>query len=137
MDSHGAISIEYIIVFLTLLLVLTAIISITIQEASNIEETQNRNEARMVSSHISWIINSVLNSPDGYSDTYTLPAMINKETYIVQINSTGVYVNSHYQLTNNDILAKNNLKSRNYILTPSNTYEFSNNNGTIEINQVN
>lgn len=112
------------------------IFSISLQEFSTINQTQNKKEARMVSNDISQIINQVYIHEDGYITEYTLPSKINQESYIVQINKTGVYVNSHYQLTHNDFIPKNNIKSKNYVLLPGNTYVFKNNNKEILIYQL-
>lgn len=136
METKGTINLEFLIVFFILLIICSMIFSISLQELSTINQTQNRKEARMVSNDISQIINQVYIHEDGYTTEYTLPSKINQESYIVQINKTGVYVNSHYQLTRNDFIPKNNIKSKNYILQPGNTYVFKNNNKEIFIYQL-
>jgi adenine-specific DNA methylase len=74
---------------------------------------------------------------NGYNEKFHLPQHINNESYVLEINSSGVYVNSHYQLTKDDIIARdiyyNNKKSKNIFLTPDNTYTFTNKNGQIHI----
>lgn len=133
METKGTVNFEFLTVFLILLLVCSGIFSLSLQELSTINQTQNRKEARMVSGDISLIINRVFIRGDGYTEEYILPSRINQESYIVLINQSGVYVNSHYQLTRNDFIPENNLKSKNYILQPGNTYVFKNNNGEILI----
>ncbi|MDD6285720.1 hypothetical protein OTK55_03255 [Methanosphaera sp. Vir-13MRS] len=135
MEEKGTIILEYIIVFFILIVLCSLLISITFTEFQMADETQNRKEARIISNQISEIINNVNINQNGYSTTYTLPDKINKESYIVKINKTGVYINSHYQLTRSNIIPKNALKNTNYILTPGNTYEFKNINQTIVITQ--
>lgn len=137
MESKGIINLEFLAVFFILLLTCSMVVSISIQEFKSIDQTQNRKEARMISQDISKIINTVYIQQDGSEITYTLPSKINQESYIVQINKTGVYVNSHYQLTNEVIIPKMNLNKNNYILTPGNTYVFKHYNDTIIIQQNN
>ena len=121
MEEKGTIILEYIIVFFILIVLCSLLISITFTEFQ--------------SNQISEIINNVNINQNGYSTTYTLPDKINKESYIVKINKTGVYINSHYQLTRSNIIPKNALKNTNYILTSGNTYAFKNINQTIVITQ--
>ena len=84
-------------------------------------------------SDISEIINDVYMKGDSFSRKYYLPEKINTQTYVIQINDTGVFVNSHYQITYSQILPKNILKSKKYVLIPGYVYEFKNNNNSIEI----
>ncbi|WP_455646003.1 hypothetical protein [Methanosphaera sp.] len=113
------------------------IVSLVMDELNTIEETQNRKEARIIANDLSEIINEVNIQNEGYSCSYVLPDKINQETYIVKINQSGVYVNSHYQLTYSKIIPSNKLNNQNFILIPGNTYEFSNKNENIDIIQLN
>ncbi|WP_143741300.1 hypothetical protein [Methanosphaera sp. WGK6] len=113
------------------------VISISIEELTIIEETQNRKDARIVSNDLSGILNEVNIQNEGYSRSYTLPSKINQETYIVKINHSGVYINSHYQITYSKIIPSNKLASKNFILIPGNTYKIINNNESIDIIQLN
>lgn len=136
MESKGIINLEFLIIFLLLLLLFSIIISISIQEITSIEETQNRESSRIITSDISKTINEVYCGGEGYSKTYTLPSMINKETYVLMINNTGVYINSHYQITYSDFIPNSNLNIKNIYLEPGNTYVFSNINNSIQVNQI-
>lgn len=137
MESKGTLTLEFLITIFVCIIICSMIVSVTIEEFKSIEETQNRKEARLVSDDISQTINKVNINGDGYSVKYRLPSKINNETYIVKINESGVYINSHYQLTYTNIIPGNNLRSKTFILLPDNTYEFKNNNKTIDIIQVN
>ena len=136
MNSKGIFNLEYLIFFMILLSLFSIIMSISIQEFSSIEETQNRETSRIITSDISKIINEVYYSGEGYSKRYTLPSMINKQTYVLNINDTGVYINSHYQMTYSKIIPISNLSQKNIYLEPGNTYEFTNNNNSLEVNKV-
>lgn len=115
-----------------LLGIFLTVLSITNEELDSINQTQKRKQARMVSDDIASVINQVYIQGSGYSKTYTLPSKINQETYIVQIK-TGVYINSHYQMTKSHYIPKKNIIQKNYILLPNNTYVFKNNNNIIEV----
>ena len=141
MNKKGTINLEFMILILCLLTLFLILISISYNEFNAIQETQNRKEARMITSTISHIINNVNVHSEGFSQSYKLPDMINKETYVVQINSTGVYVNSHYQLTYNKFIPTNvyykDTNNKNMYLKPGNEYQFINKGNRIEIYQIN
>lgn len=135
MDSKGIFSIELFISLAVLLIIFSAIISISTEGFLSIEETQNRKEARIIVSDVSEIIMDVYVKGNGFSRKYELPDKINNETYILQINGSGVYVNSHYQITYSRILPHTIPKSKKYTLKPGYVYEFLNNNNSIEVIQ--
>lgn len=141
MNKKGTINLEFLILILCLLTLFSMLISISDNEFNAIQETQNRKEAKMITTDISHIINNVNVHSEGFSQTYTLPETINKETYVVQINSTGVYVNSHYQLTYNKFIPTNvyykDTSNKNMFLKPGNEYIFINKGDRIEIHQIN
>lgn len=136
MNSKGIFNIEMLISLMILLIVFTFILSANIVEFTSIDETQNRKESRIITTDISDIIIKVYQNGNGYSMKYMLPSKINKETYILKINNTGVYVNSHYQITYSEIFP-NLLRQKQYYLEPGNVYEFININDTVEIIQNN
>lgn len=133
MDSKGIFNIELLISLIIMLIIFLMLINITTQEYSSIEETQNRKEARIITSDISEIINDVYIKGDNYSRKYKLPEKINQETYILQINNSGVYLNSHYQITFSKFYPKIKLRPEKIVLQAGNVYGFNNNNNTIEI----
>lgn len=135
MNQKGTITLEYILTTLILLIIVILIASLTLQQYINVEETQNRKEARLLVNDIAGIINNLNTKTDGYTTTYTMPELINNETYILKINSTDVQINSHYQLASSKIQkAKLNLKY--YILKPRYEYVFSIKNKTIFIEEL-
>jgi len=95
MDSKGIFNIELFISLMILLIIFAMIISFSIEEFSSFEETQNRKESRVLVSDITEIIMDVYIKGDGFSRRYELPSKINEETYILQINESGVYINSN------------------------------------------
>lgn len=133
MDSKGIFNIEMFISLMILLIIFTMIMSFSIEEFSSIDETQNRKESRIIVSDISEIMMDVYIKGEGFSRGYELPSKINKETYVLIINDSGVYVNSHYQMTYSQTFSKNLLKSKKYVLKPGYVYEFININNSIEI----
>jgi hypothetical protein len=109
------------------------IISLSIEEFSSLEETQNRKESRIITSDIAKIVNEVYVGDEGYYRNYYLPSKINRESYVLQINGSGVFVNSHMQLTFSKINLKSVLRYEKYNLEPGYVYQFINNNKTIDI----
>ncbi|MCD7781148.1 MAG: hypothetical protein LUG89_00385, partial [Methanosphaera sp.] len=136
MNTRGIINLEFITTILVLLIIITLTISLATIQLENMEQTQNRADARILLDSLANVIDNTYTSGDGYVTTYTMPSTINTESYIVKINSTAIYVNSHYQIASNDYLSKNSLGSKNYILLPSYVYEFKNINNTVYINQL-
>ena len=136
MDSKGIFNIELYISLMILLIIITMVLSIGIQEFSSIEETQNRKEARIITTDITRIINNVYIKGDNYSYKYKLPEKINNETYILQINDTGVYINSHYQMTYSKPIHNIIFRPEKMTLKGGDVYEFVNNNNTIEIKSL-
>ena len=135
MNSKGILNIEMFISLMILITIFTMMISISTQEFTSIEETQNRKEARIITKDISRIISDVYTGQDGFSRKYKLPETINQEGYIVQINKTGVYISSHYQITHTNLNTQIKHNPEKINLQPGNVYEFTNNNQTIEIRQ--
>ena len=136
MNSKGIFNIELYVSLMMLLIIITMILSIGMQEFSSLEETQTRKEARTVTTDITRIINTVYLNGDNCSYTYRLPEKINNETYILQINATGVYLNSHYQMTYSKPIYNIEYQREKIILKGGDVYEFINNNNTIEINSL-
>jgi hypothetical protein len=119
------------------IIIISSVISLVNNEFDTLDETHTRRQAKEQTMKVSHIINNVYLMGNGYNEKYHLPQHINNESYVLEINSSGVYVNSHYQLTKDDIIARdiyyNNKKSKNIFLTPDNTYTFTNKNGQIHI----
>lgn len=135
MDSKGVFNIELFISLILLLIIFSMIMSFSIEEFSSIEETQNRKESRIIVTELTDLMMDVYIKGDGFSRKYELPSKINKETYVLQINDSGVFINSHYQITYSQLFSKNILKSKKYVLKPGYVYEFVNINNSIEIIQ--
>lgn len=117
MNERGQITINlwwflycYFGIFLTVL-------SITNEELDSSKSDTKRKQARTISDDIASVVNQVYIQGSGYSKTYTLPSKINQETYIVQINKTGVYINSHYQITKSHYIPKKNIIQKLYFTT--------------------
>lgn len=136
MDSKGIFNIEVMVSLMILLIIFAIILSVAMEEFTSIDETQNRKESRIITEDISAIITEVYTRGEGYSKSYKLPSKINKETYVLKINDSGVYVNSHYQLTYSKIMP-NALQQKQYYLESGNVYEFINNNNSVIIIQNN
>ncbi|MBO7719653.1 MAG: hypothetical protein J6S29_05850 [Methanosphaera sp.] len=117
------------------IIIISSVISNVGTEFDSIGQTHTRREAKEVTMQVSHIINEVYFMQNSYTQNYRLPEYINNESYILQINSSGVYVNSHYQITKDEYIPKNitfnGKKSKNIFLTPGDTYAFTNNNGVI------
>ena len=135
MDSKGVFNIELFISLILLLIIFSMIMSFSIEEFSSIEETQNRKESRIIVTELTDLMMDVYIKGDGFSRKYELPSKINKETYVPQINDSGVFINSHYQITYSQLFSKHILKSKKYVLKPGYVYEFVNINDSIEIIQ--
>ncbi|MBQ6444679.1 MAG: hypothetical protein IJJ11_08410 [Methanosphaera sp.] len=135
MNNEANISLELLLTFMLFVIIFSTVISIASTEFDSISETHTRQEAKEQTMRVSNIINEVYFMGNSYSQNYRLPEHINNESYIIQINSSGVYVNSHYQITKDEYIPKNitfnGKKSKNIILTPGDTYTFTNNNGVI------
>jgi hypothetical protein len=137
MNTKGNVSLELLLTFMIFIIIISSVISLVNNEFDTLDETHTRRQAKEQTMKVSHIINNVYLMGNGYNEKYHLPQHINNESYVLEINSSGVYVNSHYQLTKDDIIARdiyyNNKKSKNIFLTPDNTYTFTNKNGQIHI----
>lgn len=137
MNTKGNVSLELLLTFMIFIIIISSVISLVNNEFDTLDETHTRRQAKEQTMKVSHIINNVYLMGNGYNEKYHLPQHINNESYVLEINSLGVYVNSHYQLTKDDIIARdiyyNNKKSKNIFLTPDNTYTFTNKNGQIHI----
>jgi hypothetical protein len=137
MNTKGNVSLELLLTFMIFIIIISSVISLVNNEFDTLDETNTRRQAKEQTMKVSHIINNVYLMGNGYNEKYHLPQHINNESYVLEINSSGVYVNSHYQLTKDDIIARdiyyNNKKSKNIFLTPDNTYTFTNKNGQIHI----
>lgn len=135
MNNNGNLSLELLLTFMIFIIIISSVISNVGTEFDSIGQTHTRREAKEVTMQVSHIINEVYFMQNSYTQNYRLPEYINNESYILQINSSGVYVNSHYQITKDEYIPKNitfnGKKSKNIFLTPGDTYAFTNNNGVI------
>ncbi len=137
MDSNGIFNIQFIISLMILLIIFTTLLSISVEEFTAIDETQNRKESRIITDDLSEIINEVYVKGDGYSREYELPSKINTESYVLLVNATGVYINSHYQFTYSKFFPQGILKRKEFYLEPGNLYTFINKNNSVDIIQNN
>lgn len=137
MDSKGIFNIELFISLMVLIIIFSMIISFSIQEYTSMEETQNRRQARITVMDIYEVIMDVYTKGNGFSRKYKLPTKINSQTYILQINGSGVYLNSHNQVIYSEIPPQIINESKKYNLKPGYVYEFFNNNDTIIITKNN
>lgn len=137
MDSRGIFDIDLFISLMLLIMIFSAMLSFSTQEHSAMEENQNRRIARVVVMDVSTIIMDVYAGGDGFSRKYELPNKINKQTYVLWINSSGVYLNSHNQVTYAQLPSGIISQSKKYTLKPGHVYEFSNINESIYITQHN
>lgn len=137
MNNKGSLSLELLLTFMIFIIITSSVISLVGNEFDTLDETHTRRQAKEVTMHVSHMINNVYLMGDSYSQEYHLPRYVNNESYVLLINSSGVYVNSHYQITRDDIIVKNiyynDKKSKNIFLTPDDTYTFTNKNGEIYI----
>lgn len=113
---------------------MTSTVALVVEDTDIISQTQTRKSAHLLADNLALVLNNLNAQPDGYTCEYTLPEMINNESYIIKINSTDVVVNMHYQLSS-QFIQKIQLNQRNYILLPSNTYAFIKINNKIHILQ--
>ena len=137
MDSKGIFNVDLFISLTALLIIFSMILSVSTVEYSSIEETQNRRQARILVMDISDIMDEVYINGNGFSKKIELPEKINNETYILQINETGIYLNSHNQITHATTLNNIFPHAKNQFLKPGHVYEFSNINNTLIIIQNN
>lgn len=137
MDNKGNLSLEILLTFMLFVIIISSVFSMVTKEFDTLEETHTRRQAKVLTMQVSNTINTVSLMGGDYSQQYHTPKQINNESYILEINSSGVYINSHYQMTKDDILAKdiffNNKRSKNIILIPDHTYTFTNKNGDVYI----
>lgn len=137
MDSKAIFNVDLFISLTALMIVFSMILSFSTVEYSSIEETQNRKQGRILVMDVSEMMNDVYINGNGFSKKIELPEKINNETYLLEINATGVYLNSHNQITYSTTLPGMFPHSKRYTLKPGHVYEFSNINNTIIIIQNN
>jgi len=137
MNNKGNLSLELLLTFMIFIIITSSLLSMTMSEFDSLGETHTRRQAKELTMQVSHTINTVYLMGNSYSQEYHLPKQINNESYILEINSSGVYVNSHYQLTKDDIVTKNvyldGKKRKNMILIPDHTYTFTNKNDEVYI----
>ena len=137
MNNKANVTLELLLTFMIFVIILSSVISFVTNEFDMLDETHTRRQAKETTMELSDTINTVYLMGDSYFQEYHLPSHINDESYVLVINSSGVYINSHYQITKDDIIPKdiyyNNKKSKNIFLTPDNTYSITNKNGEIHI----
>lgn len=139
MNTNGMINLEVLLYFMIIIIIFSTLLALCTNELKVVKQTENRKEARLISLEITGLINNVYLQNDGFCISYTLPEKINEESYVIEINDSKVYVNSHYQLCVDESNVKNityNGKNRkNIILLSGNTYFFEKNNNTVNIYQ--
>ncbi len=138
MNQEGTFNIEIVMILFVILIICSTMISLPIEEFGTGKNTQIRMQARDIASNVAQIVNTVYINGNGYSKRYTTPSEIGNQQYIVEINNKGVFVNSHNQVTYHQFIPKKIFNDKNIekiVLTPDNTYQFTNKNETIEIEE--
>ena len=88
LDNLGSLNIEFIIATIVLLLFVSSIVGLVVEDVDVISQTQTRKDARLLVDNIALILNDLNIQPNGYKTHYKLPDKINNESYIIKINST-------------------------------------------------
>lgn len=92
MDSSGALSVDFILSILMVILISIGLISTISDRMDQAQETEKLSQARILTEKIASTINNVQNHK-GKEIIYKMPESVgNTSNYKVSVNSTGVYI---------------------------------------------
>ena len=92
MDSHGAVSVDFIFATLIILIISVGIIALATERMDATKEAE-LGSARILAEYVAEAINKAYSGGNGHMVNITLPSNINNRTnYSITVNSSGVYI---------------------------------------------
>ncbi len=92
MDEEGHLSVEFIITILVMILMGMGMVDIVSERMELVHEAEKLSEARFLAEKVASTINKVNSAGNGHEIKITLPEKVGKSSYLLWINSSGVYV---------------------------------------------
>ncbi|MBU4535615.1 MAG: hypothetical protein KKF16_07305 [Euryarchaeota archaeon] len=92
MDEEGHLSVEFIITILVMILMGMGMVDIVSERMDLAYEAEKLSEARFLAEKVASNINKVNSAGNGHEIKITLPEKVGKSSYLLWVNSSGVYV---------------------------------------------
>jgi len=92
MDRRGIITAEFIITTIIIFVIVSSVISVVSERIDVASSTAMYGNARMTAEYVAGAINKVYSGGHGHAVTLSLPANISDKSYVIRVNSSGVFV---------------------------------------------
>ncbi|MBZ2166559.1 hypothetical protein [Methanobacterium spitsbergense] len=129
-NEHGWASIDFIAAFMIILVTIPGIIAIIEERVDTANRVQEIAEAKVLSENIAERIEMVCSGGNGCSITYKMPPTTANKSYIVHVNSSGVFIRFNGKMGSafiSPVKISNNLRyDYNVFMEANKTYNISN-----------
>lgn len=130
MDSSGALSVDFILSILMVILISIGLISTISDRMDQVQETEKLSQARILTEKLASTINNV-QTHKGKEIIYKMPESVgNTSNYKVSVNSTGVYIeidNMKGKSETYPVRIVNGLNKAEITMVPGKSYLIKNN----------
>ncbi|MEN4007266.1 MAG: hypothetical protein PQ964_07935 [Methanobacteriaceae archaeon] len=92
MDRRGIITTDLIFASFLILVIISSTISVVSERIDIASNFEMYGRARMITEYVAGAINKVYTGGNGHAVTLSLPANISGESYVIRVNSSGVYI---------------------------------------------
>lgn len=92
MDRRGIITTDLIFASIIILVIVSSIISLASERIDAASSTDELGNARMTAESVAEAINKAYSGGNGHRVTLSLPANISDRSYVIRVNSSGVFV---------------------------------------------
>ena len=131
MDNRGILSAELLFATLLMIILIGSIITVIADRMDTASQTEELGKARMTAESVAEAVNKVYSGGTGHSIIINLPSTIANKNYVINVNSTGVYISidgmiGKAYIVPKDISNSYLLSNSNLILQNGNSYDIKN-----------
>lgn len=92
MDEQGHLTVDFLITMLLMIILGMGMVTIISERMDMVYETEKLSEARFLAEKVASTVNKVNAGGNGHEIRMTLPENLGKSSYLLWVNSSGVYV---------------------------------------------
>jgi uncharacterized protein (UPF0333 family) len=92
MENKGTLSMEFLFKSIILLFICSGLVSVVSDRLDMVSNTEELSEGRILVETIASSINEVYAAGNGQSKDISLPPVVGNSSYIIWVNSSGVYI---------------------------------------------
>ncbi len=131
MESWGVITADFLLATLVIIIILSNLVAIAVDRIDTANDIGEASQARIMGENLAELIETTYSNGQGYYTTFKTPHNISGSNYIVNLDSTGLYIFINRKICYSHIGSKF-IRGEAYqtfdgaILKPDKTYNISN-----------